>query len=247
VLPVLVLSSCQGFVEGGRRVSGYREADSGFRGVTVNGRVALLGLSPKSEPLPVMRDDEYCGTEVPNEAVLVAIDGSHGIDGAVVSIEGVQSGRSLPRDQTLVIESRGCRFVPRVSATVVGSLLAIQSTDAIMHNTHVRWDTRFGDTVLNVIQPAGSPGVRRRLNRPGAYDVRCDIHPFMRASLYVFEHPYFAVTDSGGRFEIGHVPPGTYRLVVRHEVLGVREKLITVPEQGPLTVDVELELKRTSR
>ena len=42
------------------------------------------------------------------------------------------------------------------------------------------------------------------------------------------DHPFFAVSDEFGRFEIRGVPPGTYTLVVWHERLGEQEIEITV-------------------
>ena len=32
-------------------------------------------------------------------------------------------------------------------------------------------------------------------------------------------HPYYAVTDESGRFELTDVPPGQYEIVAWHEVL----------------------------
>ena len=44
--------------------------------------------------------------------------------------------------------------------------------------------------------------------------VSCTIHPWMRAWIRVFDHPYYAVTDDNGHFEIKDAPAGEYRLVV---------------------------------
>jgi hypothetical protein len=39
----------------------------------------------------------------------------------------------------------------------------------------------------------------------------------MSGFILVFAHPYFALTDEGGRYRLERVPPGEYRLVVWHE------------------------------
>jgi hypothetical protein len=39
----------------------------------------------------------------------------------------------------------------------------------------------------------------------------------MRAYVGVLQHPFFAVSDDSGRFEIKGVPAGTYTLVAWHE------------------------------
>lgn len=226
-------------------VGEYRE-DPAIRGVTLSGQIHAVGPLPKLDPTPVYRDSEVCGELMPSEALLVE-NKINSVQGVVVSLEGVTHGKPMHYDHTIVIESRNCRFVPRVNAAVLGTLLAIQSTDPIMHNTHVRTHGRFGETVLNVLQPAGARGVQRRLTTEGSLDVRCDIHPFMRASIHVFGHPYFTVSDASGKFELTQVPPGTYRLVMWHEVLGMREQPITVPAEGAVMLEIELGVRRTIR
>ncbi len=39
----------------------------------------------------------------------------------------------------------------------------------------------------------------------------------MNAEMLVIPHPYYAVTDESGRFELTEVPPGEYELVAWHE------------------------------
>lgn len=113
-----------------------------------------------------------------------------------------------------------------------------------MHNTHIRKESRFGNTVINVAQPVGAPVIEKGLEEVGLLDVRCDAHTFMRASLHVFEHPYFTVTDESGGFILTHVPTGTYRLQLWHEVLGAYEQDVIVPSAGELSLDIEMDRPR---
>ena len=222
----------------GGNVEPAYEADQSIGGVTVNGRAVLTGALPKPKPLPVHRDSAFCGKTMPHEGLQVD-DSSREIGGVVISLEGVAKGK--PREeQTVLFENRTCRFLPRVNAVAAGSLLIISNADPIMHNTHIRKDSRFGVTVVNVAQPPGSKEIRKPLHESGILDIRCDAHAFMYASIHVFEHPYFAVTNEDGRFELTHVPPGTYRLKVWHETLGVRERTVVVPGKESITVNVEL-------
>ena len=45
-----------------------------------------------------------------------------------------------------------------------------------------------------------------------------DLHPWMAGRVRIFDHPYYAVTDKDGRFEIRDVPPGKWRVVYQHEL-----------------------------
>ncbi len=44
----------------------------------------------------------------------------------------------------------------------------------------------------------------------------------MNAEMMVVSHPYYAVTDQDGRFELTDVPPGDYEVVAWHEGWHVR-------------------------
>ena len=39
----------------------------------------------------------------------------------------------------------------------------------------------------------------------------------MNAEMFVIPHPYYAVSDEEGKFEMTNVPPGQYELVAWHE------------------------------
>lgn len=219
------------------------EVDEDLQGATLSGTVTLNGAIPKPKPLPVHRDSAVCGASVPDESLTVDLE-TRGIVGVVVSLAGVTRGKALPEAGTATIQNLNCRFHKRATAALVGSVLHIENRDPVMHNTHVREETRFGDTIINVAQPVGAPVIEKDLDETGLLDVRCDAHTFMRASLHVFGHPYFTVTDETGRFTLRQVPPGTYRLKVWHEVLGAYEQDVTVSPQGELTLSIELGLPR---
>ncbi len=214
------------------------EGDPTVAGVTVSGRVLYTGSLPKPERVPVYRDSKYCGETVSIDKMQVE-RASGGISDVVISVEGIGRGKPIVPEKTVItFENRTCRFLPRTSVAVVGNVLEIVNSDPILHNTHVRVDNRSGPTIMNVVQPAGVDVIIKPLQIAGFFDIRCDAHTFMQASIHVFEHPYYALTDKTGRFEMAQVPPGTYRLRMWHEALGARTKTITVPPSGSLTLDL---------
>jgi hypothetical protein len=58
----------------------------------------------------IYRDYQLCGEEVLAEELNVA-EGSKGIEGVIVSLEGITKGKAKPKEEEVVIENRGCRFV----------------------------------------------------------------------------------------------------------------------------------------
>jgi hypothetical protein len=71
--------------------------------------------------------------------------------------------------------------------------------------------------LVNPLIPAGAQHtvnakILEAKNRP--YQVSCNIHPWMKAWVLVCDHPYFAVTDKDGTFQIKNAPAGTFRLMI---------------------------------
>ena len=76
----------------------------------------------------------------------------------------------------------------------------------------------------------------------------CDIHPWMQAWVYVFDHSRFAVTDQRGEFQINSVPPGEYKLVLQQpDVRYIHERRITVSRGQPTKVEVEIRAEQLSQ
>jgi hypothetical protein len=79
-----------------------------------------------------------------------------------------------------------------------------------------------------------------RFDRPGIVRVFCDIHSHMSAFILVFSHPYFAVTDSQGRYHIDNVPPGNYGVIAWNEGNPSEAKAVVVPDGGAAELDFAL-------
>ena len=211
-------------------------ADQG--GATLVGRITFTGDIPPPRVMRVNRDREFCGNTITIQPVTVQRS-SHGVASAIVSVEGVQR---QPIDEKkpptiMTITNRHCAFIPRVSATSLGSILEVRSEDPVLHNTHIRLGRR---TFLNVAMVPGGPVIRKTMIRPGALSVQCDAHKFMRAFVVAFDHPFFKVTNEAGEFTIAGVPPGRHTMTIWHETLGlVRKEKILVPKSGTVVVNVE--------
>lgn len=211
----------------------YQEAPDS-EGVTVKGQVTFKGNVPKPKMVQVVRDQAFCGESVPDDSLLV--DGSSkGIAYVVVNLKEVAAGKALPKKTPLKVDNQGCRFEPSVSLGITGSVLEIQSADPILHNTHILQNEQ---TFLNVALPPSGRTIRKKLSHRGRLTVRCDAHEFMRASIHIFNHPYFTSTDTTGGWELSGVPPGTYTIQFWHQTLGMKELSITVKKATPLTMNV---------
>jgi hypothetical protein len=61
---------------------------------------------------------------------------------------------------------------------------------------------------------------------------KCTIHPWMKAYVWVLDHPFVAKTDEEGNFEIKDVPAGDLTLVYWHESFGKRPKTDKIMIKG---------------
>ena len=74
--------------------------------------------------------------------------------------------------------------------------------------------------------------------------MKCDVHPWMSARVYVLDHPFFAVTGADGRFEIAGLPPGEHHVVFSHPFLGERRRKVATADDAAAEVDVTFEKEK---
>ena len=79
--------------------------------------------------------------------------------------------------------------------------------------------------------------------------LQCDAgHTWMNGWIYVFDHPYYAVTDEAGTFTIKDVPAGEHTLELWHEPAdgtgaGVRTTAkVMVSDGGVAKLDLTINL-----
>jgi hypothetical protein len=122
-----------------------------------------------------------------------------------------------------VLEHKGCRYVPHVLGVRVGQPLTIRNSDPTYHNTH---PTPSSNLEWNQSQSPGSPPLKKTFDQPDFIPFKDNQHPWERAYVGVFAHPFFAISDESGNYRIEGLPPGRYTVVFRHETLG--EKTVDV-------------------
>jgi plastocyanin len=148
---------------------------------------------------------------------------------SVVYLERAPRGAfGEPDERRVRMDQRNERFVPRVLAITVGSIVDFPNNDRTYHNVFSLSEARTFD--LGRYAAGRSKPVR--FDRPGVVRVFCDIHSHMSAFILVFAHRFFAVTDADGRYRIDNVPPGAYTVSMWHEASVAEARPVTVPESG---------------
>jgi plastocyanin len=118
----------------------------------------------------------------------------------------------LPQAEPPVMDQVALTFIPGVLVVRTGHPVEFRNSDDQLHNVRVNEDATKAGT-FNVAIPMRE-GFRFTFERDGFYNVGCDIHPAMSATIYSSPSPYTALTDPSGQFEIRDVPPGSYNAII---------------------------------
>ena len=107
------------------------------------------------------------------------------------------------------IRSTNGRFSPEFQIVPPAAIVEMTNADSTAHNTHV---FNRGETVFNVALPVRGVKVRKVLTGDGVFDVRCDMHPWMRAWMFVSPSRHYAVVREPTTVTFSGIAPGDYVL-----------------------------------
>ncbi|MBI5761529.1 MAG: hypothetical protein HZA46_23715 [Planctomycetales bacterium] len=115
----------------------------------------------------------------------------------------------------VVVDQKDLTFVPHVVSVRSGQPVKFTNSDSANHN--VRTAAFEAKNQFNIFTGAGNNYVHRFVTDKKQRPTRlgCDIHAWMSGWVYAFDHPYHAVTDAEGRFEMLRLPVGKCRLAIR--------------------------------
>jgi hypothetical protein len=202
---------------------------------TVKGQVVFAGDKiPERVKQNVDKDKEHCLSkgDILNEDWVVNPK-NKGVRWAIVWLAADNNLKnpakkmpihpSLAKSKTpeVVLDQPCCAFEPHVLAMRDDQTLVFKNSGAVAHNVNYG----LGNPLL---PPKGEHKVEGLQYKWAGMSVGCNIHTWMKAHVYVFDHPYFAVTDENGNFEIKDAPAGDYYLIVWHD---------TIKDAKPIMVD----------
>jgi plastocyanin len=165
-----------------------------------------------------------------SESMVVAPDG--GLTNVFVSVTAGLGDRVYAAPTTpVVLDQDGCRYVPHVFGVQVGQPVEVHNSDPTLHNVHAMPKT---NDEFNFGQQSTTPPIQRTFDEPEiGVLIKCDVHGWMHAYGNVVAHPFFAVSEDDGTFEITGLPPGSYTIEAWHERLGTQTQQVTIEEANP--------------
>jgi plastocyanin len=123
-----------------------------------------------------------------------------------------QGDADLPvKAEPAIMDQAGYEFLPGFLVAQAGQQVQFRNSEDVLHNVRVT-EISSQKPVFNVATLAF--GKYEHKFEPGYYNVTCDIHSTMRASILVTASPYTATSAQDGSFAIRNVKPGKYNLTV---------------------------------
>lgn len=182
---------------------------------TVEGTVKLAGEPPAPAPKPVTQDKDACGLgDTAPDQTLVVDKATKGIQWAVVTLEPAAGGaKAAPSAQAIEFDQKHCIFVDHVLVVTEKSEVELKNSDTVAHNVNIKAVKNKG--INKTI--SGGESIKWTAEREEKIPVECNVHPWMKAWIFVTDAPYHAVTDAQGNFKIENVPAGAYKVKVWQE------------------------------
>jgi hypothetical protein len=205
---------------------------------TLKGQIVFSGELPPVKTLQekgkAEKNPDICAKDAPIVSERLVVDpATKGVKNVIVYLSKPTAinddAKKAAAAVSVVFDQKGCVFEPHVLALMTGVPITVKSSDATNHNV----DSKLKNTPFNsTVAPGSTLPVTPEAPERTPGSVVCDIHGWMSAWWMVLDHPYFAVTDANGYYEIKNAPAGTQKVVVWQEAA----RFVTAPSGEDVTI-----------
>lgn len=209
---------------------------------SISGTIHFNGKPPARVKIDMSMDPACAMTAAENDAEQYIVANGKLANVYLYIKAGAPPSKVPANTPPVVLDQKGCRYTPHVTALQQGGSVEFRNSDPTMHNIHTTPGT--GEASIDVSQgPMGTAQTRQFQQPEQMLPVRCNNHPWMNAFINVSATPFFAVSAADGSFSISGLPPGSYTLAAVHEKLGEQDIQITVPPSGTAKADFTYTMK----
>jgi plastocyanin len=195
---------------------------------TIKGAVRFEG-TPIPQIVQDLTKDKWCSKNyagtVKSEEILVS--GNAGLKNVLVYLVGLDDhgGAFAEATEAFSFVQQGCRYTPHIITLRVDQDIKISNRDNTNHNYHF---VGSRNDAINKTQNGVSESVESFSKAEIGARMECNVHPWMKARVHIFEHPCFTISAADGSYTITGVPPGRYLLSFWHERCGESSQEVTV-------------------
>ncbi|MEM8666350.1 MAG: methylamine utilization protein [Planctomycetota bacterium] len=203
------------------------------------------GAVPTPTPIKADKDAEFCGKHKLKDESLIVNPSNKGIQNVILYVYTGRGGTKLDKmdltNKTHVLANENCRFEPHIIIAQAGDTIKVTNPDSVGHNANFSF---FNNPPQNFTVPAGGEkSIVVKEDEPAPIDVACNIHPWMKARVAVFEHPFAAKSDENGDLLIKGLPTGDVVFRVFFEPGSVKKVKVNGKEEEWTRSRVEIDIK----
>ena len=165
------------------------------------------------------KDPDSCGKERALDKLTVDA-ASKGLGDVVVFAKEKLAGDFDAKFKKVDLDQKGCVFKSHVTLVAEGGTVTFKNSDGVLHNVKFS-STNNGSYNQGV--GAGKDSEPLKLEKSDFIELSCSVHPWMSGVIVVMAHPYYAVSNATGDYEL-QLPAGKHHIIVQHQVLGKLDK-----------------------
>ncbi len=196
---------------------------------SIKGRVVFDGEVPeKPQATPklqeLLKDAAICAPEPVPDETFVVDPKSKGIANVFVYLrkkpETVHPDLIESSNEPVIFDMKSCRFLPHVLTVQAGQPVRLLNSDFL---PHVVMTLPFANDSVSLLvdhRDHAGKAISFKSGERFPFKVACTIHPWMQSWWLVTDHPYVAITNAKGEFQIDRLPVGQHELVAWHERTG---------------------------
>ncbi len=155
----------------------------------------------------------------------IVVNGNGTLADVVVFVRNAPAGKN-PLDGPKLIDQNGCIYHPHVTTITTGQTLSLRNSDPVNHNLKLAAEQ---NPSFNVGQPVqGMVETKQFGTAEMGMRLKCEVHAWMNALIYSFDHSYHSATGERGVYQIAGLPPGEYEVVFHHPILGESVQQVAV-------------------
>ena len=193
----------------------------------LTGTFKYEGTAPKPAEMQITKDQPVCGkyqSEIVEQGLLVGEAG--GVENVMIWLKPAM-GKTVPvhpevekaASSPVVLDNLHCMFKPHaLGLWAKHQTLVVKNSDPIAQALKI--DPVRNPPINVALAIDGTVEQKFQLGERLPAAVTCGIHPWESAYLLISETPYFAITDSSGKFAIRNIPAGDWEFQVWHERSG---------------------------
>ena len=198
----------------------------------IRGQIVVDGEIPERQLLipkdSGIKDKQVCAAEDHYAEDLLIDKESRGLANVFVYLakkpKSIHPDLVEPATAALYVTYKGCQLVPHCLICSTDQRLEIGSDDGVAHNPST---CPIKNSPLGSLLAANSKfllSVQYKRSESLPFAAGCDYHPWIRGYWLIVDHPYAALTNKDGKFQIDHLPVGEHTFRIWHERPGYLEK-----------------------